>query len=300
MSSTFPLGRYEATIVSAGTFALDGGAMFGIIPKPLWEKQIPADEKNRITMGTNCLLLRDGSRTVLIDCGMGTKWSTKLSEQFKVDSTLESSLRAAGVGVDDVTDLVLTHLHFDHAGGTTRKNPAGELEMVFENARVHVGRRNWDWAHNPNERDRGSYRDESWLPLQGEEQSRLVLVDDVNARAKVLPDIDAIFCEGHTTGQMLPLVGGGTQRALYAADMIPTRAHVRMAWIMGYDLRPLELLEEKRRLLSLCADDDVALVYEHDAVEPMTAIVRDGDDFAFQRLEPQHLNNNIPGAGPHG
>ncbi|MDP2342751.1 MAG: MBL fold metallo-hydrolase [Deltaproteobacteria bacterium] len=277
---SFPLGRYQATIISAGTFALDGGAMFGIIPKPLWEKKMPADDKNRIDMGTNCLLLRDGTRTILIDCGMGTKWPAKQAEQFKVDTTLEKSLQEAGVYVSDVTDLVLTHLHFDHAGGTTKRNAAGELELVFKNARVHIGKRNWEWAHNPNDRDRGSYRDESWLPLKDKERDRVVFVDDVNARASLLPDVDAVFCEGHTTGQMLPLVGAADQRALYAADMVPTRAHVRMAWIMGYDLRPLELLDEKRRLLSLCADDGVALVYEHDPVEPMTRIVRDGDDFA--------------------
>ena len=273
------LGRYEATIVSAGTFALDGGAMFGIIPKPLWEKQFPADDKNRITMGTNCLLLRDGSRTILIDCGMGTKWPDKLVAQFKVDTYLEKSLRDVGVAVDDVTDLVLTHLHFDHAGGATRMSAAGELAMSFPNARVHISRRNWDWAHNPNERDRGSYRPESWLPLQDKERSRVVFVDDADRKANILPDIDAVFCEGHTTGQMLPLVGSGDQRALYAADMIPTCAHVRMAWIMGYDLRPLELLDEKRKLLAMCADDGVSLIFEHDPVQPMAAIVRDGDDF---------------------
>ena len=122
--STIQLGRYDASIVSAGTFALDGGAMFGIIPKPLWEKKIPADEKNRIPMGTNCLLLRDGQRTVLVDCGMGTKWSDKQAEQFKVDTTLATSLAAAGCSFADVTDVVLTHLHFDHAGGLTRLTPA--------------------------------------------------------------------------------------------------------------------------------------------------------------------------------
>lgn len=273
------LGRYEATIVSAGTFALDGGAMFGIIPKPLWEKKIPADDKNRIAMGTNCLLLRDGQRTVLVDCGMGTKWSDKQREQFKVDTTLDATLPAAGCQLSDVTDVVLTHLHFDHAGGLTRLDAAGDLGMTFPNARVHVGRRNWEWAQRPNDRDRGSYRDDSWRPLLSTERDRLVLVDDVERRARLFDDIEAVFCEGHTTGQMLPLVGRGDQRGLYGADMVPTRAHVRMPWIMGYDLRPVELLDEKRQLLGLCADESVALVYEHDASEPLTGIDRDGDDF---------------------
>jgi glyoxylase-like metal-dependent hydrolase (beta-lactamase superfamily II) len=275
----FTLGRYHATIVSAGTFALDGGAMFGIIPKPLWEKKIPADDKNRIPMGTNCLLLRDGKRTILIDCGMGTKWADKQKDQFKVDTTLSTTLPLVGCSFDEVTDVVLTHLHFDHAGGLTAVDGQGALAMTFQNARVHVGRRNWEWAQQPNERDRGSYRDDSWRPLLTAERDRLVLVDDVEKRAHLFDDIEAIFCEGHTTGQMLPLVGAADRRALYGADMVPTRAHVRMPWIMGYDLRPIELLDEKRRLLGMCADDGVALVYEHDASEAMSGIGRDGDDF---------------------
>jgi glyoxylase-like metal-dependent hydrolase (beta-lactamase superfamily II) len=274
------LGRYEATIVRTGTFALDGGAMFGIIPKPLWEKKIPADDQNRIPMATNCLLLQDGVRTVLVDCGMGGKWNDKQKAQFKVDDVLDAALQEAGVGVDDVTDVVLTHLHFDHAGGLTRSVDGGALAMTFSRARVHVGRRNWAWAHTPNERDRGSYRADSFSPLDDVEKDRLVLVDDDgNGRARILDDIEALVCEGHTTGQLLPLVGAKDRRALYGADMVPTSAHVRMPWIMGYDLRPIELLAEKRRLLTMCADDDVALIYEHDASVPCQFIARDGDDF---------------------
>ncbi len=276
---SFPLGRYQATVVSAGTFALDGGAMFGIVPKPLWEKKIPADDKNRILLGTNCLLLRDGKRVILIDCGMGTKWPEKAAEQFKVDTTLDASLKEAGVGVDDVTDLVLTHLHFDHAGGATRFDAAGQLAMTFKNARVHIGKRNWAHAHAPNDRDKGSYRDESWKPLDGADKDRVVFVDDENGRAHIIDDVDALVCEGHTTGQLLPLVGAGDQRALYGADMVPTRAHVKLAWNMGYDLRPIELLDEKRKLLGLCADDGVLLVHEHEMAQPTSHIVRDGADF---------------------
>ena len=274
------LGRYEATIVRTGTFALDGGAMFGIIPKPLWEKKIPADDQNRIPMATNCLLLQDGVRTVLVDCGMGAKWNDKQKAQFKVDDVLDEALAEAGIGVDDVTDVVLTHLHFDHAGGLTRSTDGGDLAMAFSGARVHVGRRNWEWAHAPNERDRGSYRADSFSPLDDVERDRLVLVDDDgHGMARIMDDVVALVCEGHTTGQLLPLVGQNDRRALYGADMVPTSAHVRMPWIMGYDLRPIELLAEKRRLLTMCADDDVALIYEHDATVPCQFIARDGDDF---------------------
>jgi glyoxylase-like metal-dependent hydrolase (beta-lactamase superfamily II) len=274
-------GRYEATIVRTGTFALDGGAMFGIIPKPLWEKKIPADDLNRIPMATNCLLLQDGRSTILVDCGMGTKWSEKQRSQFVVDDVLDDALAEAGVALDDVTDVVLTHLHFDHAGGLTRQREGGGLAVTFENARVHVGRRNWEWAHAPNERDRGSYRADSFSILDDVERDRLVLIDDDGrGRAMILEEIEALVCEGHTTGQLLPLVGLRDRRVLYGADMVPTSAHVRMPWIMGYDLRPIDLLDEKRRLLSLCADDDVALVYEHDHQVPCQFIARDGDDFS--------------------
>lgn len=280
-STTATLGRYQATIISAGTFALDGGAMFGIIPKPLWEKKIPADDLNRIPMATNCLLLQDGTRTILVDCGMGDKWSPKQRSQFKVAGTVAEGLASAGVGVgvDDITDLVLTHLHFDHAGALTRTNDDGSLGWVFKNARVHVGRRNWEWAHNPNDRDKGSYRSDSFSPLDDVEKDRLILIDDTNARGTILEDMEAVFCEGHTTGQMLPLVGNGDRRALYAADMVPTSAHVRMPWIMGYDLRPIDLLDEKRRLLSMCADEAVTILYEHDTGVAASGIARDGQDF---------------------
>jgi len=275
------LGRYDCTIVRTGTFALDGGAMFGIIPKPLWEKKIPADAENRIAMATNCLLLQDGTRTALVDCGMGQKWSDKQKAQFKVDDELDAALAEAGVVTADVTDVVLTHLHFDHAGGLTHLRD-GALAMTFANARVHVGRRNWAWAHAPNERDRGSYRADSFSPLDDVERERLVLIDDDgNGRAQIMDGVAALVCEGHTTGQFLPLVGDGDQRALYGADMVPTAAHVRMPWIMGYDLRPIELLDEKRRLLALCADEGVTLVFEHDATTPCARITRDGDDFAW-------------------
>lgn len=274
-----PLGRYEATIICTGTFALDGGAMFGIIPKPLWEKKIPADAENRIPMATNCLLLRDGLRTVLVDCGMGQKWADKQKAQFKTVDVLDAALAEAGVSVDDITDVVLTHLHFDHAGGLTRKTEGGGLAMTFKNARVHVGRRNWAWAHAPNDRDRGSYRADSFSPLDDVERDRLVLIDDNAGRAPIMDDLEALVCEGHTTGQFLPLVGKSDRRALYTADMVPTAAHVRMPWIMGYDLRPIEMLDEKRRLLTMCADEGVTVVYEHDVAVPRSGIARDGDDF---------------------
>jgi glyoxylase-like metal-dependent hydrolase (beta-lactamase superfamily II) len=250
--------------------------MFGIIPKPLWEKQIPADAQNRIPLETRVMLLRDGVRTVLVDCGMGTVWNEKETAIYSIHTTLAASLAEHGVAPSDVTDLVLTHLHFDHAGGAMQRDASGALVPVFTNARVHIGRRNWEHAHAPTDRDRGSYRNESFAPLDVSHRDRVVFVDDNNGTAKILDEIDAMVCEGHTTGQLLPLVGKADQRALYAADMIPTRAHVPPAWHMGYDLRPLVVMDEKRALLAMCARDKIDIVHEHDMKHPATR-VREND-----------------------
>ncbi|MBI1945936.1 MAG: MBL fold metallo-hydrolase [Deltaproteobacteria bacterium] len=268
------LGRWQVDLISAGTLALDGGAMFGIVPKPLWEKKIPADEKNRIPLDTRCVVLRDGERLVLIDCGMGTQWNDKERDIYRIDAHLDASLAAVGVTPADVTDLVLTHLHFDHAGDTARLDAAGTPRLTFTNARVHVGRRAWELAHAPNERDRGSFRAQCWAPLDGAERPRVVLVDDRDGRASILPELDAMVCEGHTTGQLLPLIGAADQRALYGADMFPTRAHVPVPWHMGYDLRPLVVMEEKRRLVELCVAERITLIHEHDTRFPTSSLSR--------------------------
>lgn len=272
MGATF--GRWQADFVSAGSFALDGGAMFGIVPKPLWEKKIPADDKNRILLDTRCMLLRDGERVVLVDCGMGSQWNDKERDIYRIDAHLDASLAAVGVTPAQVTDLVLTHLHFDHAGDVARVDAQGAATLTFGNARVHIGRRAWEHAHAPNERDRGSFRAQCWAPLDGVERGRVVLVEDHEGRASILPELEALVCEGHTTGQLLPLAGARDQRALYGADMVPTRAHVPVPWHMGYDLRPIVVMEEKRRLVELCAAEGITLVHEHDRVFPTSSIVR--------------------------
>lgn len=274
------LGRYEAFVVSAGTFALDGGAMFGVIPKALWQKKMPADEQNRVRLGLNVLVLRDGERTVLVDTGMGDKWSSRHREIFGLEGPgLIAGLSAVGIAPKDVTDVFLTHLHFDHAGGATVRREDGTLAPAFSNARIHVGRKNLEWAKAATERDRGSYREENFRPLL-EERDRLVLLDEgPRARCEPLPDVEVVVCEGHTTGQLLPFVGAKDQRLLFAADMIPTRAHVRTAWHMGYDLRPLDVLREKRALLERCVNERIPVLFEHEPDAPLSPIEPDGDDF---------------------
>ncbi|MCP4499905.1 MAG: MBL fold metallo-hydrolase [Deltaproteobacteria bacterium] len=284
------LGRYDAQVIQAGRFALDGGAMFGVIPRTMWEKRIEPDARHRIDLATNCLLLRDGKRVILVDNGMGNKWNAKEQGIFKIGEwTLLENLQKAGVAADDVTDLFLTHLHFDHAGGSTALDENEELRITFANANVHVGKRNWEWAKDPVERDRGSYRRENFELLN--EGGRLVLHDDEKCLAegaapiRIFDDFEAFSCDGHTSGQLLPLVGpvganNDVMRLLYGADMIPTQHHVRMPWHMGYDLRPTTLLKEKRALLSLCSDEHVALLFEHDLQTAVASIVREGKDFS--------------------
>ena len=286
-TSPFSLGRYEANIVSAGTFVLDGGAMFGVIPRALWEKQHKPNAQNGIRLATNLLLLRDGKRTILTDTGMGQKWSERHTTIFGIEAgPLEKNLESLGVRASDITDLFLTHLHFDHAGGATYRNDAGTLLPTFENARVHVGKRNWEWAHAPTERDRGSYRRENWQPFE-EERDRLVLHDDSErARTKIFDEFEVLACEGHTTGQLLPLVGAKDQRALYGADMLPTRAHVRIAWHMGYDLRPIDVMKEKRALLSMCVKENLSLIFEHDPDVSQAKIEAHENDFRVRGSAP--------------
>jgi glyoxylase-like metal-dependent hydrolase (beta-lactamase superfamily II) len=256
------LGQLKLHAVSDGTFALDGGAMFGIVPKPLWERQIPADERNRIRLALRCLLIEDGARRILVDDGMGDKWSEKQVGIYGLDrseSSLERDLQRVGCDRAAVTDVVLTHLHFDHAGGTTRLGVGGKLELAFPSATYHLQARNWDWARQPTERDAGSYLSDSFALLEG--SGRLHLVD---GEVELFPGIHLEPSEGHTTALQLVRVSGGGETLVYCADLIPTSAHLKTSWIMGYDLRPLVCIEEKKRLLARALRDDWILFFEHD------------------------------------
>jgi glyoxylase-like metal-dependent hydrolase (beta-lactamase superfamily II) len=274
------LGDLKLHAISDGTFALDGGAMFGIVPKPLWEKQIPADDKNRIRLALRCLLIEAGQRRILVDDGMGEKWSDKQVGIYGLDrseTSLDRELARVGVDRAAITDVILTHLHFDHAGGTTRRGAGGQLELAFPNATYHLQSRNWEWARHPTERDAGSYLSDSFDLLEG--SGRLHLVD---GEVELFPGIHVEPSEGHTTALQLVRVSGGGETLVYCADLIPTSAHIKVSWIMGYDLRPLVCIEEKKRLLSRALAGNWMLFFEHDPqiaacrVRPSTALGASG------------------------
>jgi len=252
---------YQIDDVSAGSLRLDGGAMFGIVPKALWSRQAESDEQNRIELGMRCLLLRGHGRTVLVDCGIGDRFDDKFAGIYGVvhpRDTFARALAAHGVAPAGVTDILLTHLHFDHAGGCTRIDDDGRLVPAFANATYHVQRRHWEWAHE-SPREGASFLREHMEPLA--EHDRLNLLEE---GASPLPDIELVVVNGHTRAMQLPLIHGGDTPLLYVADLAPTAAHVPLLWIMAYDIAPLDTLEEKRRILGRAAREGWTLAFEHD------------------------------------
>lgn len=255
------IGPYEIQTLETGRFALDGGAMFGVVPKVLWSQHYPADELNRITMALRVLLLRSEEHVVLIDTGLGDKFSEKQAQMYGMEpgsGSLLLALEQAGLRPEEITDVILTHLHFDHAGGATRRE--GEnLVPTFPQARYWVQQRNWDWANHPSEKDRASYLKENFQPLH--EAGVLHFLD---GESEILPGIFAWVSDGHTVGQQLIRVQDPQTALIYCADIIPMAAHLRLPYIMGYDLYPMTTLEEKRRILERACAEGWILVFEHD------------------------------------
>jgi glyoxylase-like metal-dependent hydrolase (beta-lactamase superfamily II) len=255
------IGPYTIQPVDTGSFALDGGAMFGVVPRTLWEKSNPPDEKNRIPMAARAMLLTGGGRTILVDVGNGDKLPEKLSAIYKIDNRrtdLLSSLRALGVSPEEVTDVLLTHLHFDHAGGSTIREH-GSVRPTFPRARYYVQKDHWLAAQKPTERDRASFFPEDYLPLY--EHGQLHLVE---GEGEILPGIRVTLVHGHTTALQCPVVSDGRTTLFYCADLMPTVSHVQLPWIMAYDLRPLVTLEEKRKILGRAHEEGWILFFEHD------------------------------------
>jgi glyoxylase-like metal-dependent hydrolase (beta-lactamase superfamily II) len=267
-------GDYRVEIVPGGEFRLDGGAMFGVVPRSLWQRVAPPDEENRVRLNTNCLFVEAAGERVIIETGMGDKWSPRHREMygFLDERTLAESLfERTGLRAEDVTIVVNTHLHFDHAGGNTTLDDEGRVVATFPNARYLVSRAEFEHAEEPHERDRASYLTENWRPLAESGQLELKPAD-----YEVLPGLSMETIPGHSrTMQCVRLERGG--RTLYGfADLIPTRAHVPLAWVMGYDLYPVETLEAKRRLLPQAEREGWLCLFYHDPEEPLARVVSEG------------------------
>jgi glyoxylase-like metal-dependent hydrolase (beta-lactamase superfamily II) len=284
------IGNFECTAIETGRFMLDGGAMFGVVPKTLWSRAIPADEKNRIPMAMRCLLLRSSAtgKIYLIDNGCGTKFDEKMSAIYALDyehSNLERSLQQAGVKPEEITDIIFSHLHFDHCGGTTRYNSSGEIEHVFQNAVYHVNRRHWGTATSPNDREKASFLRDNIQPLA--ESDRLNRIDDNH---EFEPGLKVMHSEGHTVAQQLPVITGNGKTLIFTADLLPTHAHVPLPWVMGYDMEPLKTLSEKKAFLERMANDGSYLFLEHDAdCEIITISNEDGKYVPGKKLTLNEL-----------
>jgi glyoxylase-like metal-dependent hydrolase (beta-lactamase superfamily II) len=255
------VGPYRLHEVLAGQLRLDGGAMFGIIPRPLWEGRIPPDDRGRIPLAMRCLLLESSDRLILIDSGLGDKYDDKFADIYGVDqesSNLLASLQQAGFAREDVTDVILTHLHFDHCGGSTRRGASGELEVTFPNARHHVQRAHWDWAHE-SPREQASFLTENLAPL-----AEAGVLHFVDGEQELFDGVSLHVVNGHTRGQQLVRIHDGRQQVLFAADLLPTAAHVPLLWVMAYDVAPLDTIREKEVLLEQAAAEGWLVVFEHD------------------------------------
>jgi glyoxylase-like metal-dependent hydrolase (beta-lactamase superfamily II) len=254
------LGDFELIPLSDGVFRLDGGAMFGIVPKPLWEKRAPADARNRITLGLRPLVVR-GVRTMIIDAGIGDKMDAKSADIYGLDrsSSLERSLREAGIGAADIEIVLATHLHFDHAGGFTSRDATGDVRPSFPRAQYVVRRGEWEDATHPHERNRASYLSENFVPL--ERAGVLQLVDD---DATIMPGVRVRRSGGHTMHHQVVMIESRGRTAVFAADMIPTTAHIDNAWLMGYDLYPMDTLAFKKAFIAEAIEREYVIFFEHD------------------------------------
>jgi glyoxylase-like metal-dependent hydrolase (beta-lactamase superfamily II) len=255
------IGNYELIVIETGRFALDGGAMFGVVPKTLWQKANPADENNRIDLALRSLLLKSDDLLILVDTGIGNKFDDKFSERYKVDFSnysINKSLEENRLSPSDITDVIITHLHFDHAGGTTYQDE-GELKLTFPNAIHHVQGEQWDWAVGPSEKDKASYLRNDFSLLEKENK-----INKLPGPQELFPGVELLVMYGHTQGMQIVKISDADTTLLYCADLIPTSSHIPIPWVMAYDNNPLITMNEKSRLLPRAVDEKWILFFEHD------------------------------------
>jgi glyoxylase-like metal-dependent hydrolase (beta-lactamase superfamily II) len=278
---TRTIGAWRVHAIQAGGQKLDGGAMFGVVPRPLWERRIPPDARHRIPLGMRCLLIEHPSGLVLIDTGAGNKETEKFHDIYGVENAgaeagtqLEDGLRQLGVVPADIALVINTHLHFDHAGGNTRKDAGGTIAPTFPRARYVVQGGEYEYATHTNERTAASYFPNNFVPVRETGQ-----FDFVNGEREIVPGVTVVPTPGHVPFHQGVRLESDGEVAFYVADLVPTVAHLPLPWIMGYDVEPLVTLESKRRILKQALDEQWLVVFEHDATIPWGRVAHDGKTY---------------------
>ena len=270
------IGDYDLYSIETSEFSLDGGAMFGIIPKPIWEREASSDALNRIDMVTRSLLLCSDERKILIDTGNGTKWEEKYRDIYNIDTSrynIENSLTKYGFSADDITDIINTHLHFDHAGGNTKIDD-GSIVPTFPNAKYWVTKEHWELANHPSQKDSGSFIEHDWKVL-----AENGMIETVNGNEPFIKGIDSYITQGHTAGLLHPMISDGTKTLFYGADIFPLAAHISIPWVMAYDVQPVVTMKEKEILLPKMQDEEWILFLEHDPKIQACTVHQDGKHF---------------------
>ncbi len=280
------IGNYKLHSIQTGLFRLDGGAMFGVVPKPLWSKTNPADQSNRIDMCMRSLLLISGDKKIIVDNGSGYKMSDKLNEIYGLDHsvyTFENELSKLDIKPEDITDVILTHLHFDHAGGSTKTDENGKLSLSFPNAVHHLQKKHWEWGQNPSDRDKASFMPENYTLIN--EKGMLKLYD---GDFKFDDTISLHTVSGHTPMMQLVKIKDDANTLLFAADLFPMTSHIPLPYIMGYDLFPLTTLDEKKKFLPQITKENWILFFEHDAFTETCRVVQ--TEKGFKVVDKMELN----------
>jgi glyoxylase-like metal-dependent hydrolase (beta-lactamase superfamily II) len=276
------IGPFNLYSIEAGRFRLDGGAMFGVVPKTLWSRYIDVDDKNRIQMAMRCLLIesQNTDKLYLVDNGSGTKFDDKFEQIYQLDyehSDLLSSLNEYGFKPEDITDVIFSHLHFDHCGGTTYYDDQGDIQHTFPNATYHVTKKQLETATDPNAREKASFLPDNINPIKN--WDKLNLVEEKHTYEDGL---EALPVDGHTIGQQLPKISGEQDTIVFAADLIPTHVHLPLPWVMGYDMYPVTTLNEKERYLDQAVDNNWYLFLEHDADQELVTVKKESGKYAVE------------------